>query len=340
MELNMPTDMPQTPVAPATEQAAPDTFLSEAKEVFGHEFTSRDEIKNQWSEMSGYKNKYEEFSGKFGEIEQKAKLADEYESHPLVPQFKDFIKNLDPSDPTKAMQQVAEFTKLHVTDWDGLAASDPISVLVEKEYIENNGDLTKAQLEKALRKQYKIDPSQHEDLDDEEAVSEAQIAKVMAVREAKKAAEFFKSKKADFSKHPAAGAREQQQRQAEEFVKAYGAAMKEVAGSLKELEFGDFKYKVDGEPGVYTKAALESPNAFIKTLLLDESGANYDPGKIMQLALIKDHLDNMLKASAGTARASAVQEVLNDASRTTPPGTKPFQGDGHKPMGQTPYLQM
>lgn len=336
----MPETQAQAPEAQASGQGAPDLFLSQAKELFGHEFSSMDEVKNQWSELNSYKSKYEEFTGKFGELEQKAKLADEYESHPLVPQFKEFMKNLDPSDPAKALQQVSEFTKLHVTDWDGLAKNDPISVLVEKEFIENEGELTRAQIERALRKQYKLDPSQYDDLDEEDAEEEAKMAKAIAVREAKKAADFFKSKKADFSKHPAHGAKEQQQRQAEEFAKLYTAAVKEAASSLKELDFGGFKYKVDGEPGEYTKAAFESPNSFIKSLVLDEKGANYDPGKIMKLALMMDHVDNMLKAAAGTAKADGIKEVLNDASRTTPPGQKPFTGDGHKPLSQTPFLKM
>ena len=325
---------------PDTTPVNTDSFLTEAKDVFGKEFNSRDEVKNYFNELGSYKNKYEEFTGKFSDLEHKARLAEEYESHPLVPQFKEFVKNLDSSDPTRALQQVSQFTKLHATDWNSLAEKDPLTVIIEKEYTDAEGYATRDQIERMVRKQFKLDPSQYHDLDEEEAEDEARTAKLMAIKKAREAADYFNGKKADFSKHPGQVSRQQQQQMAEEFAKQYKAAMQDAVSSFKELEFGDFRYKVDGEPGSYTKAAIESPESFLKTIALDESGKNYDPAKMVRLALVMDHLNDMLKASAGTAKSSAIREVLDDAARTTAPGTKPTNGSDRPKLGNVPFLSM
>jgi hypothetical protein len=161
------------------------------------------------------------------------------------------------------------------------------------------------------------------------AVSEAR-------KKAREAAEYFNGKKADFSKHPAMASREQQEAAAQAFAQQYKAAIQEAAGSLKQLEFGDFKYEPKSEQGLFTKALFESPDSFAKALMLDETGKNYDPMKMVKYAIMMDNINEMIKASAGTAKSEGIKEVLTDASRTSAPGTQVHNNGGKTALPRTP----
>lgn len=274
-----------------------------------------------------YRKKYnDEFVPLQEKLPKLTELEKDFESIPLVKNLLEHIKNADMNDPADVQKKAMQFIRLQTTDYSGMADSDPVSLLVEAK-MEENPLLDREEALELVRAQHKVSKDDYDhDPMDEESVKRAERLAGIALKEAKNAARQvalkYEDKKAKSVVPPSVQSRMEEQERAKQLAEEYRKVYPQHRSSLKELDYGDFKFKLEGiQPEGYEKTAANGYHDFMRDVAMDDKGY-IDPTKIARNSVILQNHEKIVRAAYEQGKAEGVKTVKKEAANIQQPGHK------------------
>jgi hypothetical protein len=220
---------------------------------------------------------------------------------------------------------------MQATDYNGIADRDPVSLLVEAK-MDENPLLDRDEALELVRAQHKVSKDDYDhNPDDESSVKRAERLAGIALKEAKHAAlqvaKKYEDRKAKSVLPPSVQSRQEEQARQQQLADQYKQVYPQHRSSLKELDYGDFKFRLEGiQPDGYENTAANGYQDFMREVAMDKDGY-IDPSKIARNAAILQHHDKIVRAAFEQGKASNAKEVIKAAANTQHPGHSSAQSN-------------